>query len=87
VEVAQEARVAEKQVEQVERAKVVAPNVAPNTSPHSAFQFSALCSRKIEVYILDKCISGKIHQIIKPTNDYGILHTEISRTIYLDDES
>lgn len=56
VGVVQEARVAEKQVEQEESAKVVAPNAAPNASPHSAFQFSALCSRKIEVYISDKCI-------------------------------
>lgn len=47
----------------------IAPNIAPNVAPntltnikirmHSAFQFSAFHSQKIEVYISDKCIYKK----------------------------
>ena len=70
-------------VEEVEEEKLGEPVGAPlsgvgvlnaliNTRlVHSAFQFSALCPRKIEVYIFHKCIYRKdsiyssTHQIIK----------------------
>ena len=67
-----------KREEQEEQSHDVAPNVAPNVAQntlaninirlHFAFQFSAFHSRKIEVYISDKCIYRKkiqSYQIIK----------------------
>ena len=52
---------------------------------HYAFQFSALCPRKIEVYISHKCIYSKIQTIHQVIN--GLLRDKNYRLLCLDDES